>query len=119
MLDEQEHPRVLPVTFALVGEVAWSAIDDKPKRPGTPARVERLRRRPEAALCVDHYDEDWSALAWVQAIGRVEIVEVGDRPDVVQALAAKYPQYREHSPPGPLLGLLVERMLSWRAAESA
>jgi PPOX class probable F420-dependent enzyme len=118
MLDERDLPRVLPVTFVLLGEVLWSTIDQKPKRPGEPARVARLRRRPEAALVVDHYEEDWGALAWVQAIGRVEVAGISERPEVAEALAAKYPQYRSQPPPGPLLGMAVERVLSWRAAGS-
>ena len=65
-VDEDERPRVLPVTFALAGGAIWSAIDEKPKRTAEPARVRRLRRRPEAALCVDVYSDDWSQLAWVQ-----------------------------------------------------
>ena len=118
MLDEEDRPRILPITFALVGEVLWSAIDDKPKR-STPARVGRLRRRPEASVVVDHYEDDWDALCWVQALGRVEIAEVGDHGDVLAALQLKYPQYRDRVPPGPLLGLRVERLLSWRAADAA
>jgi PPOX class probable F420-dependent enzyme len=75
-LDEDDRPRVLPVTFALAGEAVWSAIDEKPKRSPEPARVRRLRRRPEAALCVDVYSDDWSQLAWVQLLGRVEWLSV-------------------------------------------
>ena len=117
MLDEDDRPRVLPVTFALLGEVLWSAIDAKPKRSSSPpARVARLRRRPEASLLADRYDEDWSTLAWVQAIGRVEVIELGEGPQALTALRAKYPQYRSEPPIGPLLGLRVERLLSWRAA---
>jgi nitroimidazol reductase NimA-like FMN-containing flavoprotein (pyridoxamine 5'-phosphate oxidase superfamily) len=52
-LDDQDRPRVLPVTFAVLGDSVWSAIDEKPKRAAEPARVCYLRRRPEAALCVD------------------------------------------------------------------
>lgn len=114
--DEQERPRVLPVTFAVTGGAVWSAIDEKPKRPGEPARVRCLRRRPEAALLVDVYDEDWSRLAWVQLLGRVEVVTVESSAAAVAALAAKYEPYAKRTPPGPLLRLDVERALRWRAA---
>ena len=48
-----------------------SAVDHKRKDvpPERLARVRWLRARPRAALTVDHYEEDWSRLAWVQAIG--------------------------------------------------
>ena len=115
--DADDHPRVLPVTFAVVGGAVWSAIDRKPKRTPEPARVRWLRRRPEAALCVDVYDEDWSRLAWVQLLGRVEVLAIADGPNGIAALEAKYAAYRERRPPGPLLRLGVARALHWRAAD--
>jgi PPOX class probable F420-dependent enzyme len=115
-VDDRDRPRVLPVTYALAGGWVWSAIDEKPKRPGEPARVRYLRRRPKAALCVDRYSDDWSSLAWVQLLGRIEIVAVADGAAALEALAARYEPYRERTPPGPLLRLSVERSLSWRAA---
>ena len=117
-VDERDRPRVLPVTFALSGDAVWSAIDEKPKRPGEPARVRCLRRRPEAALLVDVYDDDWTRLAWVQLVGRVTIVsaEAPKGAGAVAALAAKYEQYADRTPPGPLLRLAVERALHWRAS---
>jgi len=115
-VDDEDRPRVLPVTYALAGGAVWSAIDDKPKRSAEPARVRYLRRRPDAALCVDRYDDDWSRLSWVQLLGRVELVAPGDAEDAMDALAAKYGPYREHRPPGPLLRLGVERALCWSAS---
>jgi PPOX class probable F420-dependent enzyme len=114
-LDGDDRPRVLPVTFASAGDAVWSAIDEKPKRMAEPARVRFLRRRPEAALVVDRYDDDWSRLAWVQLLGEVEVVPVEASPEAVKALAAKYEQYARRTPPGPLLRLTVERALHWRA----
>jgi PPOX class probable F420-dependent enzyme len=117
LLDTDDRPRVLPVTYALAGGALYSAIDRKPKRPGEPARLRFMRRRPEAALTVDHYDDDWTALAWVQVLGRVEILAAGDEPAAMDALAAKYTQYRDDPPPGPVLKLVPERTLCWRADE--
>jgi PPOX class probable F420-dependent enzyme len=115
LLDQDDRPRVLPVTFAVADGALWSAVDDKPKRvPGKDlARVRFLRRRPEAALTVDRYDDDWTRLAWVQALGRVTVLDADDR--ALDALRAKYPPYRERPPAGPLLRLDVERALCWRA----
>ena len=114
-LDDRDRPRVLPVTYAVLGDSVWSAIDEKPKRAPEPARVRYLRRRPEAALCVDRYSDDWSRLAWVQLLGRIDVLSVGDSPQGLEALAARYEPYRERTPPGPLLRLSAERALSWRA----
>ena len=114
-LDGDGLPRVLPVTYALWDEAVWSAIDDKPKRRPEPARVEYLRRRPEAALCVDVYDDDWSRLRWLQLLGRIEVLARDEAPaGALDALAAKYAPYAERTPPGPLLRLDVTRSLWWR-----
>ncbi len=115
LIDDAGRPRVLPVTFALVGDKAWTAVDDKPKRsPGAElARVRWLRRRPEATLLVDYYADDWARLAWVQMIGRVTIVDDAKPP---AELVAKYEPYRRRPPRGPLLRLDIERVVHWRAA---
>jgi PPOX class probable F420-dependent enzyme len=119
LLDDSGGPRVLPVTFAVYGRLVWSAIDDKPKRvPGAElARVRWLRRSPSAALTVDRYDDDWSKLAWVQVLGSVSVVDL-PCDDVMSALAARYPVYREQPPGGPFLRLDPERVLCWRAADT-
>jgi PPOX class probable F420-dependent enzyme len=117
LLDDHNQPRVLPVTFALAEGALFSAIDNKPKTSREPARLRYLRRRPEAALTVDRYDDDWTKLAWVQVLGRVELLGLGDAPRAMEALAAKYEPYRRDPPPGPLLKLVPERVLHWRAAE--
>jgi hypothetical protein len=107
----------LPVTYAVFDRAIWSAVDDKPKRvPGDElARVRWLRESPRAALTVDHYDDDWSKLAWVQVLGSVSIEPV--REEVVDALARRYPAYLDRAPGGPLLRLSPERVLWWRAAD--
>ena len=114
LLDDRDRPRVLPVTFALAGGELHTAIDHKPKRAAEPARVRYLRRRAEAALTADHYEDDWTRLAWVQALGRVEVVEAAP-PAALAALRRKYGPYRERPPEGPFLRLVVERTLCWRA----
>ena len=117
LVDDDGAPRVLPVTFAVAEGWIWSAIDQKPKREGEPARLRFLRRDPRAALTVDRYSDNWAELAWVQVLGSVRILDVADGPVGVEALSAKYEQYREESPPGPLLALEPERYLWWRAAD--
>ena len=117
-VDEDDHPRVLPVTFAVAAGTVWSAIDEKPKRRMEPARLRHLRRRPSAALLVDLYDDDWTRLAWVQLLGEVEVVPVESAPEAIEALARKYAPYAERTPPGPLLKLTVERTRQWRSTGS-
>ncbi len=115
--DADGHPRVLPITYAVVDGAVWSAIDQKPKRAGEPARVRWLRSRPDAALVVDHYADDWAELGWVQVLGRVTVVATDSAPGVIAALTSKYSQYEAAPPPGPLLRLDVSRALCWRASD--
>ena len=91
--DDSGHPRVLPITDAALGETVWSAIDLKPKRSDEPARVRWLRARPEAALVIDHYSDNWDELAWVQLLGTVEVVPVDEGREGLAALTTKYDQY--------------------------
>ncbi len=116
-LDDEGAPRVLPVTFAVAEGLIWSAIDDKPKRAAEPARLRFLRRDPRAALTVDRYSDDWDELAWVQVLGSVRILDASEGAAGLAALRGKYEQYREQTPPGPLLALEPERYLWWRAAD--
>jgi PPOX class probable F420-dependent enzyme len=118
LIDDDGAPRVMPVTFAVADGAIWSAVDHKPKAVGGEelARVRWLRERPESALTVDRYDDDWERLAWVQLLGTTEVLEAADRATAVDALAERYPQYRERRPDGPLLRLEVRRALHWRAA---
>ena len=120
LIDGEGKPRVLPVTFAVVDGFVWSAVDHKPKRrPGEElARVRWLRERPESALTVDRYDDDWSGLAWLQMIGTTAVVEAAGHDHVLSALAKRYPQYHDRLPGGPLLRLAVDRTLCWRASGS-
>lgn len=116
LLDERDHPRVLPFTYALAEGAVWTAIDRKPKRSAEPARLRYLRRRPEAAVTVDRYEDDWQELAWVQLLCTAEIMEVQQARAGLEALTAKYEQYRREPPPGPVIRLEPRRALSWRAA---
>lgn len=116
LLDDDGRPRVLPITFAICGGCIWSAIDRKPKRSGgPPARIGFLRRRPPVALTVDRYSDDWEQLAWVQLTGAAAVIEADRQPDALDALGARYEQYRRDPPPGPLIRIEVSRALCWRA----
>ena len=114
--DDEGAPRVLPVTYALAGGTIVTAIDHKPKQVPAQelARVRWLRARPRAALTVDHYDDDWSSLRWVQAIGPVAILAAADSPEAIAALTERYAPYREQPPAGPVLSLEPDRVLWWR-----
>ena len=114
------RPHLVPVCFALTGDVAYHAVDHKPKGTRRLARLAHLAADPRAALLADHYDDaDWSALWWVRADGSARVLEDVAAPEAARALdrlAERYPQYRTHRPAGPVVALDVERLTGWAAA---
>jgi PPOX class probable F420-dependent enzyme len=111
---EDAKPHLVPVCFALVGDRVVSVIDAKPKRTPDLRRLANIRLHPRVSLLVDEYDEDWTHLWWVRADGAARVVEAGaDREDAVAALTAKYSQYEEHPPGGPVVDVSVDRWVGW------
>ncbi|PFG41072.1 PPOX class probable F420-dependent enzyme [Georgenia soli] len=110
-------PHLVPVTFALVGDVVWTAVDDKPKSTRALQRLANIAAHPAVSLLVDHYDEDWSTLWWVRADGVAGVVEVDGSPDVRTALAALTAKYAQYATPpaGPLVRIELTRLRSWAA----
>lgn len=111
-------PHLVPVTFALLGadEIAV-AIDHKPKRPGDPHRLRRIRNitaNPRVAFLADHYDDDWQRLWWVRADATARVVDAGpDRERAVDRLAARHAQYRSARPTGPVVLADVGQWSGW------
>lgn len=109
-------PHLVPITFALLdGDVVVSAVDHKPKRTTALRRLANIAANPAVSLLVDHYDDDWSRLWWVRADGLASVREHVDRASL-EALAARYPQYREHPPGGPLIAIEIVRFAGWSAS---
>ena len=86
--DASGRPHVVPVCFARSGDALYVPIDAKPKRgdPRALRRLRNLRRRPEATLLVDRYDEDWRRLRWLMLSVRARILEP-DAEDSIEAIA--------------------------------
>lgn len=128
--DTDGVPHLVPVTFALVGVAAGTtpeadatapvpdqivvAIDHKPKTTHELKRLRNLAENPRVAFLVDRYDDDWTHLWWVRADGVATVEhEGGPRAAALDALAARYPQYRERRPDGPLIRARVTGWSGW------
>jgi PPOX class probable F420-dependent enzyme len=110
------RPHLVPIVFALDGDVVFSAVDAKPKRTRALKRIENIARNPRVALLADHYDDsDWGALWWVRADGVASVAAEHDARRGIALLAERYAQYRAAPPPGPVLAIAVERWSGWRA----
>src|SRR2546421_2889923 len=98
------EPHLVPLCFALIGPHIVSVVDAKPKRSTNLRRLANIRAQPRVSVLVDEYDEDWTRLWWVRADGTARVVESGvDRDAAVSALTAKYSQYQEQPPAGPVV----------------
>lgn len=106
-------PHVVPVVFAVTESTVVIAIDHKPKARREVRRLTNIRANPAVSLLVDHYDDDWSTLWWVRADGDAVVVPMAD--DAVDLLVAKYPQYQEIRPAGPVILVRVHTWRGWAA----
>ncbi len=119
--DASGAPHNVPICYWFDGERVYFAIDEKPKRQiGT--RIKRMRNiaeNPRVALLIDHYEADWSQLAYVLIHGAARVVE--DPKEYMAALRGlrdKYLQYRRMtlSPErNPIVKIEPHRVHPWGA----
>ncbi len=114
-VDPQGRPHVVPICFVIDGDVLYTAVDGKPKRTRRLQRLANIEANPRVEVLIDHWDEDWSRLWWVRLRGTARIVE--DR-RAVELLAAKYPQYAERPPAGPVIAVDVQERSEWTSSPS-
>jgi PPOX class probable F420-dependent enzyme len=109
--------RLVPVCLAVVDGWIVGAVDHKPKRTGQLRRLDDMQSTGSATVLVDHYAEDWSQLWWVRVRGRAEVLESGGaRAAALDALVAKYEQYRDHPPHDAVWRIALDELRWWRAA---
>lgn len=110
------RPHLVAVSFVLLGDVVYHAVDEKPKRHRQLRRLENIRATGHACLLIDEYDEDWSKLWWIRLDGHGRLVDDPAEEDrALAALAAKYPQYVERPPAGPVVAVRVTAWSAWSA----
>jgi PPOX class probable F420-dependent enzyme len=110
--------RLVPICFAIVGDRVVSAVDHKPKRTERLARLDDIVATGTATVLVDHYDDDWTRLWWVRIRGAAAVH--GDSEPIAaesrEELVARYPQYRDRPPAGPVYSVGLDEVTWWRAA---
>jgi PPOX class probable F420-dependent enzyme len=107
------------VCFVLHENVVYSVIDEKPKSGRRLLRLRNIDSTGRAALVVDRYDEDWTRLAWVLVRGPARVIEPSEslHAEALQALRAKYPQYRSMAlDDAEIVALAANRWTAWRAS---
>jgi PPOX class probable F420-dependent enzyme len=111
------QPHLVPVTFAVDGDLIYMAVDHKPKKSANLRRLRNIHENPRVALLADHYAEDWDRLWWVRVDGWASVVEdERSLQDPLDVLADKYEQYRERRPAGPVVMIQVDRWKGWSSS---
>ena len=98
--DSAGAPHNVPLCYWFDGERIYFAIDEKPKRQAGLAvkRMRNIATNPRVAIVIDHYEEDWSQLAYVLIRGDARVVEDAEEYLVaIRHLRDKYLQYRAMS----------------------
>ncbi len=113
-------PRVVPVCYAVSGDVLVTAVDSKPKGVGDPMRLGRIRditRDRRVVVLVDRWDEAWERLAWLRIEGSAEIIGLGgEHPREVDLLRQRYPQYHEQDlTRAPIIRVTPVATVAWGA----
>jgi len=108
------RPHLVPVCFALIDEVAYTAVDAKPKSTLSLRRLQNIEATPSTCLLVDHYDENWTDLWWVRLDGTARVVRsAAEAERAMNALTAKYSQYEVVAIPGPMIAFEIARWTVW------
>jgi len=112
------QPHLVPMTFAVDGDLIYTTVDHKPKKSANLRRLRNIRENPRVAVLVDQYSDDWEALWWVRIDGWASVVE--DERGLqhpIDMLADRYEQYRERRPGGPVIVIQVDRWKGWQSSE--
>ena len=109
-------PHLVPVVFAVHGDLVYTAVDAKPKTTQRLRRLTNIESNPQVSLLVDHYADDWTQLWWVRVDGAAAIHRDGAVLHTgYRLLRAKYPQYQSVPLNGPVIAVTVGRWSSWHA----
>ncbi|MEZ4520716.1 MAG: TIGR03668 family PPOX class F420-dependent oxidoreductase [Thermomicrobiales bacterium] len=111
------EPHVIPCVYVLHDGAIYSVIDEKPKSGRRLLRLRNIDATGRAALVVDHYDDDWTQLAFVLIRGPAATITADDPryPPALDALREKYPQYREMElENSEMVVLETDRWTAWR-----
>jgi PPOX class probable F420-dependent enzyme len=118
-VDAEGAPHLVPICFALVGDVLYSVIDEKPQQTTRLQRLLNIEAEPRVTVLFDEYHEDWTRLAWVMLRGDAAVcADSGEFWEGLAALTARYPQYRNMNIDGrPMIRVRCEAVTQWGQLE--
>jgi PPOX class probable F420-dependent enzyme len=118
-VSEDGRPHLVPIVFAVDGDILYFAVDSKPKRTANLKRLKNIAANPAVAVLADHYDDDWTKLWWVRVDGTARIVtDEAEAQRAIDLLTQRYRQYETERPGGPVVAIHIDRLTGWSAITS-
>jgi PPOX class probable F420-dependent enzyme len=118
-IDSEFKPHLVPVVFVFDDNHFFIPIDEKRKtaKPEKLKRVRNIQHNPNVALLIDHYDEDWTKLAFVMIQGEASVASKKEENiQVRQAykkLMTKYVQYQKVGVGEMCIIIKPKKVASW------
>jgi PPOX class probable F420-dependent enzyme len=111
------NPHLVPITFAVEGDLIYTAVDHKPKTTPKLQRLRNIGQNPRVALLVHHYSDDWQELWWVRVDGLASVAQrAEDVRHPIDLLVGRYEQYRARRPDGPVITIHADRWTGWSSS---
>jgi Pyridoxamine 5''-phosphate oxidase. len=112
-VDREGRPHAVPVVFAVHDQDLVTPIDRKPSSSDLLGRLRNLERDPRVALLADRWSEEWTELAWVMIRGRASVQSSSHSVSEVEAIIARYPEYRDTLEGSDVIRIVPEQILWW------
>ena len=116
-ITQDGRPHLVPIVFAVDGDVIYTAVDGKAKTTTSLRRLANIGAHPQVAVLADHYTDDWTQLWWARADGSARIAAGTEADAALDLLRGRYPVYLTEPPPGPVIAVDVARWTGWQAQE--
>ena len=119
--DADGNPHVIPVCYAFDGTRFYTPLDEKPKNVAVSKlrRVRNITVRPQVALVIDQYDDDWSRLGYVLIHGQADLLQPDNEAhqQAIALLRERYVQYRTMAlEQYPVIVIMPDHITSWGPA---
>ena len=120
--DADGNPHVIPVCYAFDGTHFYIPLDEKPKRVSESKlrRVRNIVARPQVALVIDQYSDDWTQLGYLLIHGHAALIPPEATAIHAQALLLlreRYQQYQSMAlEKSSVIAITPTQVISWGPA---
>jgi PPOX class probable F420-dependent enzyme len=122
-VDERGRAHLVPVIFAVDGDVFYSPTDKPKGGKPRPKRLRNLDHDQRVTVLADIYDEDWLKAWWVRLRGTGRVVgESAERTHALGLVDRRYAQFdgpRYLQDGGPVLAVDIKDWLGWAYSEQS